>query len=278
MTNPTAPGYPNQPEIDPEKALAAFSRIEPDAKALDPKRLAVGNLNITAAAIAAVGVANRCADPALYDRFKSIPESEFDIRHVNRLGDLAWGTWHAAILADQLKAQQSTAKLPANLVQSALAVERRMQRCCEYHLSDHPVASKELERLRPGVDYIDLAGDLAGYGKLYGDYTDILSADTKYYRADDRELALRTSAQIVKLLGEGMTSAAAGARDMAVRCFTLLNDSYDEVSEVGRWLLRKDASRDAYFPSLYTVARKPASQGGSGNTDAEPDPAGGTPV
>ena len=207
--------------------------------------------------IAAVGVADRCEEPQFHARFKSIPASEFDHRHVDRLGDLAWGTWHAGLLSKQLKAQKSTAKLPASLVEVAVQVERRMQRCCEYHLSDDPVASKELQRLRPGVDYIDLAGDLAGYAKLYGDHIDIVSADTKYYRADDRELALRTSAQIVKLLGEGMTSAAASARNMAVRCFTLLNTSYNEVAEVGRWLLRNDPNPDVSFPSLYAVARKP---------------------
>jgi len=267
----------NPHEIDPQKALAAFGRIESDARALAPERLAKGNLNIVGAAIAAVGVADRCSEASLYARFKSLPATEFDIAHVDRLGDLAWGTWHAGNLADQLKAQKSTAKLPADLVQVAIDVERRMQRCCEYHLSDHEVAGRELRRLSPGVDYIDLASDLAGYAKLYGDYESIVSADTKYFRPGDRELALRTSARIVTLLGEGMTGEAVSARDMAVRCFTLLDASYNEAAEAGRWLLRNDGNRDAYFPSLYAIVRRPGSQGGGG-TDVEPDPAGGTPV
>lgn len=270
------PGFPEHRAIDPEKALAAYARIAPDAKALPRDQLVTGNLNIVAAAIAAVGVADRCFEPTLLARFQALPASEFDIRHVERLGDLAWGTWHAGNFTEQLKAQKSAAKLPADLVENAMQLKRRMQRCCEYYLSDHPVASRELQRLRPGVDYIDLAGDLAGYGTMYGDYQGILSGDSKYFRPGDRDLALRTSAQIVTLLGEGMTSDAVSARDMALRCFTLLNASYDEVSEAGRWLLRKDANRDVYFPSLYAIVRKPASQGG-GSSEGRPDPAGGAP-
>jgi hypothetical protein len=249
-----------EPTFDPDKARAAFVAIEPAAKDVPADQLATGNLNIIAVAIAAVGVSSRCTDPALYARFQSLPAGEFDMRNLDGLSNLAWGTWHAGNLAQSIKAQKSAAKLPADLVHLALQVESRLQRCCEYYFSDDPALSIELARLRPGVDYPDLAADLAGYARIYEAKLDVVSKDTKFFRPTDREDALRISAQIISHLGEGVTAEVTSASDAAVRCFTLLSRSYEEVASAGRWLQRRDPNVETFFPSLYAVARRAPSR------------------
>jgi hypothetical protein len=148
-----------------------------------------------------------------------------------------------------------------------------MQACCEYYLLDDPELGPEVLRLRPGVGYRDLAADLLGYADLYTKRHDVVRQDRKYYRATDRDEAVRIAEQILELLGETLGPTGRTASSLLGRTFDLLRAAYQDVSETGRWLLRADPERERLFPSIYSVGRSRRSRRTGEKADTEP----GTP-
>jgi hypothetical protein len=249
----------NQPDIrifeGPTRGQAAFLAIQPFLATLADDELQPLNVDMTAAAIGAIGVADRAREPSLLARFQGLPPGEFDATQVDRLSELGWAALHTVTLSSQLGGR-GRAKLPADLVERAITLEARMQTCCEYHLGDHPVAGVELARLRPGVGYTDVAADLLGYAGLYYTYQDILSGDTKHYLATDPDDAVSTAEQMYTLLGESATIQAEVSTVDAQRVWTLLLRTYEDVAGTGRWLLRGEARRaERLFPSLFRLSR-----------------------
>lgn len=245
-----------QAEAELARSQAAFGRIQARIDALSDEELAAGNTNMAEGAVAAVGVAARISEPDILGRYQSLPATEFDLTHVNDLADLAWGTLHAARMADQARHGLSRARLPPDLVATATATRARMQACCEYHLDEHPVAGSELARLRAGQGHRDLADDLLGYAALYQEHRALLERDTRHYRAEDADEAVRLGETIYALLGDAITAESRSAVNQLVRAWTLLVRSYAEVSETGRWLFRHDAATaERLFPSLFTIGR-----------------------
>ncbi|MFO7476920.1 MAG: hypothetical protein R6X03_00960, partial [Methyloceanibacter sp.] len=121
---------------------------------------------------------------------------------------------------------------------------------------DHPEAGPILNRLRPGIGYRDLAGDLMGYGQLQETYASLLAGDTKYYRATDAKEAAEVASRMLDILGEQMTAQMRAARDIIARSWTLLQSTYDEVVAAGLFLERQDPRCASYYPSLVTASRR----------------------
>jgi len=256
---------------DPNKAKTAFHNTSGRAKALRAEELLPTNLNVHAAAIVALGVAQHTTAAPVRRLFELLPRELFDISHLDDLETLALACWHAANELEALKASESRAKLPADLVEQARQLESRMQRCCEYHLGDDPVYGPKLAVLRAGSGYGDLASDLAGYAEIEQAHHELLNGDRKYYRATDAADALRLSMQILRLLGEAMTKEQKAAGDDLQRRWTLLSRGYEEVAVTGRWLERSNPAVDRLYPSLIAVSRRPSKRAGEGKTE----PAGG---
>jgi len=249
----------NQPDIrifeGPTRGQAAFEAIRAQLATLADDELQPLNVDMTAAAIGAIGVAGRAREPSLLARFQSLPPGEFDATQIDRLSELGWAALHTVTLSSQVNGRGRT-KLPADLVERAVTIEARMQTCCEYHLGDHPEAAIELDRLRPGVSYTDIAADLLGYAALYYAYQAILSGDTKHYLATDPDDAVSTAEQMYTLLGESATIQAEVSAVDAQRVWTLLLRTYEDVAGTGRWLLRSEPRRaERLFPSLFRLSR-----------------------
>lgn len=246
-----------------ERARAAYERILPRLELVDEAALAPRSTNMAEAALAAIGVAQRVAEPALYVRFQSMAGAEFDIAHAHNLGDLAWGTLYVAMETEKIRFVLSRSRLPEELLAEATEIERRMQACCEYLLADHPTAGPEVERLRAGRGHRDLAADLHGYTALYKAYKELLEKDPKNYRASDVDDALRLGEEIFSLIGGSLTEKERSASAQLLRAWTLLLKSYEEVRAVGHFLLRHDTdSAELMFPSLFTVGRAARSRRG----------------
>lgn len=243
-------------EAELAQGQAAFERIQPRMTALDDEELATGNVNIAAGALAALGVATRVAEPEIRAQFERLDPSQFDMAHLDDLGDLAWATLHASRLADQARYLLHRARLPADLREQATETRVRMQACCEYHLDEHPEAAPELTRLRAGQGHHDMANDLLGYAALYKTHQPLLETDRRHYRATDHDDAIRLGEQILTILGNSYTEEVRSCTDQLMRAWTLLLRSYNEVSETGRWLFRHDAAlAERIFPSLFAAGR-----------------------
>lgn len=245
----------SNPQFDPIQGKAAFESLLPRYEAMPADSLSTLNADAGLAAMAALGVAARANEPELLARFKSLPAAEFDVFCVEQLPTIAWACWYAATELQKSRAVATAAKLPADLVQKALVLEARMRACCEYYLNDHPEIGPQLAMLRAGTGHRDLAADLLGYAGIYRDFYATLSSDKKYFVATDADDAVKVAEEMLSALGAQLGPEARRATDQLARAWTLLLDTYEEVAEAGRWLLRRDAEVEKLFPSLFSLIR-----------------------
>ncbi len=244
-----------QGEPDLGRAQAAYQLMEPSWAAIRPSEFLSTKTDVSKAAVAAIAVASRVTEPALYARFRSLPKPEFDITHVDNLANLAFACWYAALQDERAQAGCTDAKVPLRLIKQASEVESRMQKCCEYHLGDDPEYSPILTQLSEGTGHRDLAGDLAGYAQVYRRKKDVLEHDTKYYQAQDVATAEKLSEAILDALAQAMSPEASATAQALAKCWVLLNRSYEEVVQTARWLERSNPNRDSLYPSLYAAGR-----------------------
>ena len=244
---------------DADLAKAAFLELGPAYAAIDPAEIAHVAADPELMAITAIGVAGRLAKDSLQEELTALPRDHFDPTAIERLPKAAWGLRYAVLETAKARARKSGATVPPDLIQRANEIELRMQRCCEYHLSDEVTAIAELDRLRPGTGHRDLANDLLGYAALYESFEPILSKDPKHYRASDRPDAIAVSNQIIDALGAAL-GPDDGARpgEAMARAITYLLNTYEEVASAGRWIRRKSPDVDQLFPSLVAAGRAAA--------------------
>ncbi len=128
----------SNPQFDPIQGKAAFEALLPRYEAMSAETLIAINADVGLAAVAALGVAARANASEMLARFKSLPAAEFDAKMVEDLPTMAWACWFAATEDQKARALTMQAKLPADLVQKAVAIEVRMHAGCEYYFNDDP--------------------------------------------------------------------------------------------------------------------------------------------
>lgn len=122
-------------------------------------------------------------------------------------------------------------------------------------VDDHPEVGPQLATLRSGIGHQDLAADLLGYAAIYREHWDILSLDKKHFRSSDAEDAVKIAEEMITHLGARLSPEARQAADLLSRAWTLLWDTYEEVVQAGRWLLRHEPRGADTFPSLIALSR-----------------------
>jgi hypothetical protein len=253
-------------EITAEGALDAFENLRPELDELTETRR--GNVNLQRAAIAAAATGGRVRAPEMRARFAELPGSVFDIGHVDRLEPAALALWHAVVESKRAAVGASGGFIDPALAEVAAALKSRMFQVIEYHLGDVREVRNELDAIRDGTGYIDQATDLSRLARLYDEYGLALAGDTRHYRAEDGPQADQVSRAIVRELGEGQHDNAAIWSDYVSRAWTLLADTYDEVSAAGRFVFRHEGG-ESMFPSLVTISRaRPSRSPGDEAPDA----------
>jgi hypothetical protein len=245
------PGQPDPQAVEGKAALDAFAGRR---DAIPRESVRTPNLDVESCAIFVMGVARKVNDPALSARFESLPEAEFDIAHVRDLGQLALGTWYATIELASASATSTEAKLPAALVQRATERKTRMLKVVVYHFEDHPMLGPEVADIILGTGYRDMASDLPRLAKVYANERATVEKDPKHYRADDEAEALKNARAILEHLSEARSSAERMWADVVARSWTLMSQSYNEVSAAGSWLLRHEGGAVMFLP-LVVAAR-----------------------
>lgn len=230
---------------------AAFLRILPRLDALPAAQVTPprGDVRMAASFVLSDTVP-RLLDRALLARFVALPKSEFDHSALDDLRLAAEAAlWTQSQLANQ-EAATSGARLPADLVAEASALRSRMLDVCTYHFRDDAVLRAQVDDIRSGQGYLDLAEDLSRLAGLYRDQAATLKQDLRFYRQDDAKAALDLSGRITREL---RSQGPQAAREVAWRSFAVLAALYAEVARGAHFLLR-EAGQTA-FPPLYSVAR-----------------------
>lgn len=192
----------------------------------------------------------RLKDAGLRARFTSLPTAEFDAALLEVLGPAAEAVlWTQARLAE-VETAATGPRLPVELLTEATALRSGMLEVCAYHFRQDPRLLVQVEDVRSGQGYLDLAEDLSRLSALYRAHDKVLKQDLRFYRAADASDALELSQRITHEL---RSQGPQALRDTAWRAWTVLHWVYGEVARAGRFLLRE--AGDAAFPALISVCR-----------------------
>jgi hypothetical protein len=240
---------------DSDEGAKALAAIRTRLDAIPPEEVAIVRLDVAAAAYAALAVARFVQSPDVRPRFAELPKRAFDMALANDLASACFAALFSITEAQAEGALDTEAQLVPAIAAEATELEKRMQTVCEYQLWDDAQIAPLLAILKPGTGYRDLLNDLKGYVWIYEKRPDAVKADAKNYRAGDLKRAKEMIGIIGLAFSDAMSPKAWQAYDTYLRCWTLLEKSYDEVRSTGLWLFRKDPSREQRFPSLYAAAR-----------------------
>jgi hypothetical protein len=259
--------------VDTALAEAAFNQLRPALEALPAEELKPIRVDLQEAVLVALSLAQRENKAERRAFYQDIPARLFDPTILDRLQPAAWALWYTSRQLALASTSISEAQLPAALVAEAKAVERRMQKCLEYHLEDDPKIGPVLALLKPGNSHSDLASDLQGYGEIYRSHGAVIAHDRKYYRATDLADADRISTQMLRLLAASLTAESRQWTDLRLRAFNLVLGTYDEIADTGWWLHRHEGTRDQDYQGFFAAIRAafPASSPRP-STPADPTP------
>jgi hypothetical protein len=255
------------PVYDPAEGKKALDALGPELDALAENALAPPRIDVEIATFAALGVAGFVGAREVWGRFARLPAEEIDAEDIDGLAPACFAMLYALAEARAAGALETDAKVSAAIIAEASEVEQRMQRVCEYHLADDPEIAPELDRLRPGAGYRDMANDLLGYARIYELRREVVKGDSKHYRAGDAARAREIAGVIIQGLSAAMTPRARTAYARYVGCWALLEQRYGEVRAAGLWLFRKDARREELFPSLFSAGRPKLAKRRAGNAE-----------
>jgi hypothetical protein len=246
------------PAYDRVQAEQALERLRPRLLGLrgDQLKQARG-VQLDTAALAALNVYALCTQvDAIGDRLNALASvGEFQLSNIDELMSLAFVVLLLLEEADTDSVYATTAKVSASLYTQALELEARMQELCEYVFRRDEEIAPMLAHLRPGSGYADLARDLLGYARIYEMRPQEVARDGVNYRESDPQDARRIAGEIRAQLSASLSSRGKTTRDLLERSWTALLDVYSEVREACLYLLRHDASRDAWIPSLFAISR-----------------------
>ncbi|WP_437599741.1 hypothetical protein [Sorangium sp. So ce590] len=274
MSKPKKPNRSGTPAVEPTQihtAEAAFHRVKPDLDAIPLAELDTPRLDLQAAAVQAIGVAETLSTPQLRQRIAAIAAAgALDAARIDGLESVAWATWFARYKFLLTSATHSGAALPATLVERAYETRARMLKTLEYHLDGDAEATAQLAHLRAGSGHLDLANDLSGAADMYRKHRDAIKDDKRNFRSEDEQDASALAEQILRLLGATATPEQTLWKGYQARAAKLLFRHYDEAVRVGRFLFYYD-DPEGRFPNLYTATRStPASPRPDKKPDASP--------
>jgi len=186
-------------------------------------------------------------------RWAALPADQFDSTHIAALR--VFGVASRAVIAALASSddQESRAKLPLALVQTASAHKARVMRYLEYHLDDQPVAKRELDGIRAGVGYLDLESDLRRMAVLVKAHEPLLASDRNYLPADGAECV-----KVADLIAAELATTTTSPSAWVDRLWSAIRRVYaEEVRPTAEWIFRKTPSELAFYPSIYVGFGRP---------------------
>lgn len=239
---------------DPAVGEAAIALLMPLLSVIPEAKLRVPNVDTNLAAFKVLALVG-ALDPKLKARMEALPPEEFDFTLVGVLVPAARAVIHTRAQLAIVQSIDPCARLPVNEAQQATERRERMLQVLGYHLGDDPDgehgdAVRELQHVRSGNGYLDLANDLIALAGLYRRFEGLLAGDTLRYRSADADEADRSAVRIQNHLGEKQDKRRSADQLLAARAWTFMVYAYEEVSAAGRWLLRDEPGSASLFPSL----------------------------
>ncbi|KAK4045120.1 hypothetical protein OUZ56_032528 [Daphnia magna] len=165
--------------------------------------------------------------PTRFTLLNKLHPDVFDPNTFPRLEATAALLSELAVAAEQEAAQATSAKVNAATLERASLIKGRLQRVLEYQLTDE-VSVRELDGVRPGSSYKDLATDLVRLAVLAENHPAEIAGD-RHFVATDPADARTLSAEILADLGTSLAGLEAESDDTRARVVTLLINDYAEL-------------------------------------------------
>lgn len=213
-------------EIDPEKASAAFAKLEPALRKIPQGELVVASVDVADAVLVALGAHAHlvAARDAIRAELKS-----FDVAHIDTLVERALAAWWADRAAHL--AEDETAAL-GDLLPRAETLRDELFAVAEAAAKRKRLPRSVVDEVRPGGGYVDRANDLVTLAGAFRERWDTLKGrvDTTPEELDEAE---RLGTQILARLAarRNPPPRAPGEptrSEMRRRAFTYFHTAYEE--------------------------------------------------
>jgi hypothetical protein len=262
------------PSVDPSSSSAALQKLEPRLRELPADRLVTPRADPKLAALAALAVADRLAQPEVRARFARLPKEELDPKHLDDLRDAAWAAWHAKGQLDAaLNAPAETTLAPA-AVEAGLRLREGMLRVLRYWCEGDAGIEKQLAPMGRRKTNAELPKDLSKLAALYREKKQLIEADTKNYRATDADEADQIAGQAAQAQGARRAEIEGKGAELVNRAHTLLLNIYEEIRAAGLYLYRRENASEL-FPSLTSLSAprgRPRKNAAAGAPPSDPPP------
>lgn len=239
--------------FSPETAQAGYEALKQRIDAVPDADLSRIRSPLLPMLAVVTSVARFVQTPAERAKFAALPG--FDLRSVDELHLLSAAYWYVHVQQRAARAGQTGVVVDPELISVATELRRRMLRLLDYHLSGLPLVQRELDAIRQGRGYEDLASDLVRLADLHGTYDSELNHDLRNYETTDVADARSYAMRIVSEVTAPRDSASQWAQTLS-RCAALLDAAYREISDAAGWLYRNDPVAADRFPSLHGIGRR----------------------
>ena len=235
-------------EFDEAQAKRAFESLEPEARALEDALVAPVRVDLRRAARQGLTLAQLVAQPEQQARFAKLPSDLFDPSHLERLVLASWALWYTTQARASSEQAERGIRMPEALLAESRELKEAMWKTLEFYVGDAPEVARELQSIRAGKGYQDLASDLSRLATLYETHSASLSSDTKRYKPTDHERARSLAGQLLRELSapEGETWT-----QLQARIWTLFLRSYQEIRATGAYLWRAEPAKAEQFTSPF---------------------------
>lgn len=226
---------PDTPVFDPSLAQSAFARVEAHLDTFEASQSPRRQLD--KAASHAIYAAERLKAPDVTERLGWLDARLWDAASAERLGDLAWAAWHIHTKLAHERAAGDNRRVSLELFTSATEHRQALIASLSYFCARHPEVTAQLDAIRRGQGYLDLAADLAQLADLYTARDADVAQDPIHYTPQAADRARSLAAALLTELNQDTRSTWATRRNQAWAA--LLHD-YNEV----RWALSVAFRRD----------------------------------
>jgi hypothetical protein len=239
--------------VSPRESQEAFERLVSLIASLHESDLQRQGVELEPAGLFAISLHQKISDSDLEARLRSLPATEFEIAHFERLGDIGLAAVYVARQIKQTNATTTDAKVPPAVLSKGRTIKARMMKLATFVFDDDPTIAPHLAHIASGSGHRDLSADLDALAVLYAEHLTILSQFPKHFVATDLDNARIISQEMIDHLTSEQRAARTHWLGQQARIWTLLKTHFNDTRDTVLWLLRREPARASQFSSLFTT-------------------------
>lgn len=208
-------------------------------------------IDTEAAANVVLGAVEFLAAPAQANRLSALPKEEWDESCVVDARLAALAVRYCRALASSLEARESSALVPASVIDEVAALKRKAIKVLGYWVEDETVHD-DLADIVTGSGYADATEDLERLATLLEEHG--AAIQDRRYDVDGTVKRARALADLIS--GATRANSAAEWQRELRRSLTFLLDRYAEVTAAAQFLFRREPLKAARVPSVFSATRR----------------------